>query len=1241
MAQSGFTPILTYASNTATSVPSAGNLTNSANGAELAVNTADKRLFTKDSGGSVVELGTNPSSVTLSGGTANGVAYLNGSKVLTTGTALTFDGTNLGVGTSSPGAKVEISGASNAAQVWLRSTDTTSAKLRAYINGAESAVIGFLNGGGQFFEVAGTEGMRLTSTGLGIGTSSPSAKLNVVGSADVSAILESTGTSHAASLIARSGNGTTSGLYAYARFVNNDTNAQDWRIGTYGNNNLSIVNAKTATVPVVLDTSGNLGIGTSSPSYKLDVNGAINTSADLISQGSNARLSLYRSTGVNYFDWASGQSLYFSTQTSAGGAGRDTKMTLDSSGNLGLGVTPSSWDNNFKAFQLGYPNFIAGNNGGNRLDIGVNAYFSTNYKYAASSVPATYYSQSSGAHTWYNAPSGTAGNPITFTQAMTLDASGNLAMGSSAATARVVLTQPAGDGTVKVSGDGTNYAIFDYNGSNFGRIGTNTAKPFTFLINSNEVARLDASGRLLVGLTSDTAGGGYFGAIQARGASPALVLSGTEGSAKIWQIAENAGGLYFYNTTDGLRMSLDSSGNLGLGVTPSAWQSAYKALDFGNRGGLATEGTAVQLSLNGYYNAGWKYKQTAAASFYEQYNGTHAWYNAPSGTAGNAITFAQAMTLNATGNLALSTTTPNWLTGGNISLPDTGAVIANGTSINIGSNYYFNAGFKYVGTGAATHYYQNAGSHVWETAPSGIAGNPITFTPAMTLNTASQLLVGTTSVPSGAPSNSIIAAGSVTTTVNGTTGATQFTDSAGTLRNGMYLDSSNLYVYGAYTQGHRWVVQDVEKMRLDSSGNLGIGTSSPGGKLGLDIAATSGYWERFYSSGTELGYWYFDANTLQLSSKSATRALTFLTNDTERMRLDSSGNLGLGVTPSAWTAGGNIQLGVSSKRSITTSGTVINLGTNWYYASGTNDTYIGTGAATNYEQNAGVHKWYNAPSGTAGNAITFTQAMTLDASGNLGIGTTSTSGLRLTVDSGSAAIVANFNSTNANGNYIRFQNSGTSIGDIGAGAQIVSGGAVAGDFGITSRSGNLVFGTSSAERARIDTSGNLLVNAASSGNGIVAAKNSTYCYAAQTTTANTADVYYVNFISSTGAQNGYIYRPTATGTTQLVSASDVRLKKNIVDATFSGLGVIGAVKVREFDWKDSGGHSVGFIAQELHQVCADAVAVGEDNANGSIKRPWAVSREAMVPYLIKAVQEQQALIAKLTDRIAALEARCV
>jgi hypothetical protein len=90
-------------SSTASAVPTSSDLVQG----ELAINVTDKRMFTENSGGTVVELGTNPSSLTLSGGTANGVAYLNGSKVLTTGSALVFDGTNLGVGTS-PSVRLQV-----------------------------------------------------------------------------------------------------------------------------------------------------------------------------------------------------------------------------------------------------------------------------------------------------------------------------------------------------------------------------------------------------------------------------------------------------------------------------------------------------------------------------------------------------------------------------------------------------------------------------------------------------------------------------------------------------------------------------------------------------------------------------------------------------------------------------------------------------------------------------------------------------------------------------------------------------------------------------------------------------------------------------------------------------------------------------------------------------------------------------------------------------------------------------
>jgi hypothetical protein len=155
--------IITKNSSTASSVPSAAQLVQG----ELAVNVADKRLFTENSSGTVVELGTNPSSLTLPNGTANGLAFLNASKVLTTGSALTFDGTNLDLAYSSSTNKG-------------RFASTSAGDFFIYgINGA--AIIYDADGDNHVWKNSGSEQMRLTSTGLGIGTSSPGYKLDVNG----------------------------------------------------------------------------------------------------------------------------------------------------------------------------------------------------------------------------------------------------------------------------------------------------------------------------------------------------------------------------------------------------------------------------------------------------------------------------------------------------------------------------------------------------------------------------------------------------------------------------------------------------------------------------------------------------------------------------------------------------------------------------------------------------------------------------------------------------------------------------------------------------------------------------------------------------------------------------------------------------------------------------------------------------------------------------------------------------
>jgi hypothetical protein len=105
-------------------------------------------------------------------------------------------------------------------------------------------------------------------------------------------------------------------------------------------------------------------------------------------------------------------------------------------------------------------------------------------------------------------------------------------------------------------------------------------------------------------------------------------------------------------------VTIDTAQNVGVGVTPSAW-TAYSG-NLQTQGGsiFGTAGSETNYGLNAYYNAGYKYVANGYSSIYQQYAGQHIWKTAASGTAGNAISFTQAMTLDASGNLGIGTTSP-------------------------------------------------------------------------------------------------------------------------------------------------------------------------------------------------------------------------------------------------------------------------------------------------------------------------------------------------------------------------------------------------------------------------------------------------------------------------------------------------------------------------------------------------------------------------------------------------------
>ncbi len=190
------------------------------------------------------------------------------------------------------------------------------------------------------------------------------------------------------------------------------------------------------------------------------------------------------------------------------------------------------------------------------------------------------------------------------------------------------------------------------------------------------------------------------------------------------------------------------------------------------------------------------------------------------------------------------------------------------------------------------------------------------------------------------------------------------------------------------------------RIMVKAGGNVGIGTTSPDAKLDVVSTGLVGLFGSESALNAYVGFKYnstilgYIGNGAGVSAGSGAtdfgigstgaRALTFGTNDTERMRIDSAGNLGLGVTPSAWGASSAVEMG--NRHAYSKYGYALNS-----YYDGSSWRYRDSATAGLYQISGNIHLWYNAPSGTAGDPISFTQAMTLDASGRLGIGNTTPS----------------------------------------------------------------------------------------------------------------------------------------------------------------------------------------------------------------------------------------------------------
>ena len=459
--------------------------------------------------------------------------------------------------------------------------------------------------------------------------------------------------------------------------------------------------------------------------------------------------------------------------------------------------------------------------------------------------------------------------------------------------------------------------------------------------------------------------------------------------------------------------------------------------------------------------------------------------------------------------------------------------------------------------------------------------------------------------------------------IEGTTAALTLSGTTGTGKYTLGVPGANAVgLWDNTASAYRWYV--------DSSGNVGIGTASPGSKLEVNgevriYPSSSPAQLRFGVSAVEKGKLAVDTSS----------NMTFETAGSERMRLDSSGNLGIGTASPAFALGSGLEVeraGVATLR--------------LENSSGANGIEIAADSTTNGIRFYGLN---NAPFVFAPNA---TEGMRLDSSGRLGIGTTTNAltNVLTAYRSGStqAAMAAGNSNTGLNGTLFGVDTTGNAIINQ---TQVLP----------------LIFSTSNTERARITSGGyskfsndsTYYGGAASyhelrqTGTGVgvvVSASNASYANDILYVTAsrNTTNGTFNYFVCYNDGGANFRLKIADSGNVTNVNGSygtisDAKMKTDIVDAG-SQWDDLKAVRFRKFKMKDdpSGIMQLGVVAQELEQTSpglvdehADRDAEGNDlgTTTKSVKSSILLMKAA------KALQEAMARIETLEAKVTALESK--
>ena len=389
---------------------------------------------------------------------------------------------------------------------------------------------------------------------------------------------------------------------------------------------------------------------------------------------------------------------------------------------------------------------------------------------------------------------------------------------------------------------------------------------------------------------------------------------------------------------------------------------------------------------------------------------------------------------------------------------------------------------------------------------------------------------------------------------------------------------------------------------------------------------------------------------INLVTAGASSPITFLINGSEIGRFTSAG-LGIGTTPSAWSASyralqsgnGSSFVGFNGNDQTFVVSNAYNDGS-WKYKNTAGAGYYAIQGVSN-----GVHAWYTAPSGTAGNAITFTQAMTLDASSNLALGTTTQkvtqfggSATGMTIGSATYPVLALWDTADASYNFMLAQDGGTA-------------------YVFNNANGPLTFSTNATERARITSTGNFVIGATTASNklevngsarfytaangdvsithsglvsSITAAGSVSLAFGTNNTEKariSTAGGFSVGTTADAGS--GGIY---ATGNITAYYSSDRKFKENVKDIP-NALDIVTSIGAKTFDWTDEylashGGEDVyfqpkqsfGVIAQDVQAVFPQAVRTRQDGSLAVDYEKLAILSFGAIGQLLKRVEALEA-----------------